>query len=88
MKSKEDSLQPLFDALRQDAEPVDPERQARAVERFHRSRLGQKVEGLKKPGFFGFVSKDDDARSEPRPDEPKPPLKPRTPRSETKREID
>jgi hypothetical protein len=80
MKSKKDAIRPLFDALQQDAEPVDPERQARTLNRFLRARLFTHVEGEKR-AVFRVADPDADSRLNPRPDEPKQHSKPRTPRS-------
>jgi hypothetical protein len=79
MKPKEDPLKQLFDAVQQEAEPMDPEREARALERFQRELLFQRVEG--EGPAFRVRDSDPDLRFDPHPDESKPHPKPRTPRS-------
>jgi|HubBroStandDraft_1064217.scaffolds.fasta_scaffold1615348_1 hypothetical protein len=82
MKHEKAPLKTLFDALREEVEPIDLERQARTLNRFRSERIFQSIEGAK-PFRFGFVDRDADARPTKKPhvEEPKPKPKDRPRRS-------
>lgn len=64
MKHK-DPLRPLFDALREESEPISSDRRARALARFRLARLSQRVEGQQKSPYLPESQPDEAANKAP-----------------------